>query len=375
MTLQRDFRRAARVVPIAVLLSGLGASGTARADQVVQVPVDELLDGRPVSTLTGGVVVPWTVGIDQNDGFMTAAAAASLKQTGVALPDDGTFAADAAHPEVVLHFSNAAPATRPQAHLVRGAGNIAFAVPRATYSKMFLFLTSSYGDSALTATLGYADGTTSMSSFTLPDWGTGAPLPKNPPIFFNLISGLHKWDAQDMSVDTPTHALAGVELTPAMNKMLTSVRITKAGATQYLIFWGATGIATSVPDGGPGSEDGGAAGAGGADGGDAASEGTTGAGGASGGGGSGGATGVGGAPGVGDAAVGDAAADDAMPSDTPTSDGSGHDALGNDARTGSHPDAPPGAGCACAFAGRDPVWLAWSLWLAIGIAARRRLRR
>src|SRR5258708_5430768 len=80
----------------------------ARADQVVQVPVDALLNARAVTTLTGGRLVTWTVGIDGNgsaDGYLTAAASKfhndppALK----ALPDDGRFPADARHPEVVLH--------------------------------------------------------------------------------------------------------------------------------------------------------------------------------------------------------------------------------------------------------------------------------
>src|SRR5437868_1450327 len=89
----------------------VGFAGAAWADQIVQLPVDALLNARAVTTLTAGRLVPWTVGIDGNgtaDGYMTAAASkfhndpATLKT----LPDDGRFAADARHPEVLLHFSN-----------------------------------------------------------------------------------------------------------------------------------------------------------------------------------------------------------------------------------------------------------------------------
>jgi len=215
------------------------------AEQVVQIAVGTVLDGRPVTTLTAGAIVPWTVGIDKDDGYITDAAAKFLKQTDKALPDDATFAADATHPEMVLHFSNAASATSPQARGVSGVSQFEFDVPHASYSELFLALSSSYGDSALSITFLYADASTSSQMFTLPDWGTGAALPTNPPIFFNLISGLHKWTRDNASVDTPSHTITGVKLSPESSKELNRVRVSKTAATPYLVFWGATGIAVS----------------------------------------------------------------------------------------------------------------------------------
>ncbi|HVR02589.1 MAG TPA: hypothetical protein VMT47_10675, partial [Polyangia bacterium] len=121
---------------------------TARADTVVQFPIDALLNARPVSTLTAGVVVPWTAtqGVDGNgggDGDVTKAVEAKLGQTGNALPDDGVFPAANGIPEIDLHFSNNNPATSFQAHNAHHgvAASIDFAVPQATYSKIFLVLT------------------------------------------------------------------------------------------------------------------------------------------------------------------------------------------------------------------------------------------
>ena len=226
----------------------LASGAAASADQTVQIPIDALLNGRSVSTLTQGAVVPWVDGVDQNDGLMTTAAEMSLHQSGTALPDDGVFPADNGYPEVALHFSNAAPATDKQIFYLHGTGTFDFAVPPGNYTRLFLFLLSSFGDSPLTVTMTYADATTTAQSFTLPDWGTGAPLPKDPPIFFNLISGMHKWDKQDDSVDTPSHTITGVELAPAADKTMTKVHVDKPNAGQYLIFWGATGVATNVVD-------------------------------------------------------------------------------------------------------------------------------
>src|SRR6185295_6521126 len=118
-------------------------------------------------------------------------------------------------PEVVLHFSNAAPAKSPQAHLQTAMGSFSVPVPAAGYSKVLLFLTASYGDAALAVEMRYSDASTTATTFTLPDWGTGKALPTSPPIFFNLIAGLHKWNEAGASLDTPSHTITGVVLTPA----------------------------------------------------------------------------------------------------------------------------------------------------------------
>jgi len=233
---------------VATLLAWSASS--ARADELVQVPVDALLNARTVSTLTGGVVVPWTEGVDTDDGFMTLAAAKHLGEAGPALPDDARFPADAHHPDIVLHFSNAAAANAPQARVVTGAATFQVTLAPGAYARVFLSLTSSYGDSPLTVTFTYADASTTTSSFTLPDWGTGNPLPTTPPIFFDLVSGLHKWNRQDESVDTPTHGLTGVALSPSPDRILVGLTIEKASAKQELVFWGATALVTSAVDGG-----------------------------------------------------------------------------------------------------------------------------
>lgn len=240
-----------------------GAASAAAAESVVQLPVDSLLDGRPVSTFTAGSVVRWTAGVDQHDGFATNAAIAALKQSGPGLPDDATFPANADHPEMVLHFSNAAAATSQQAHLLASAGSFELELAQAHYSKLYLALTSSSGDAALSVTLDYATGDPTHFDFTLPDWGTGKPLPTEPPIFFALISGLHKWDESDSSVDTPSHALTGVAIAADDTRVLTKLELSKPGADQDLVFWGATGVTESAGAGTGGASASGSGGAGG----------------------------------------------------------------------------------------------------------------
>jgi hypothetical protein len=240
--------RDSRLLGLACIAASLARTGAAAADEVVQVPIDSLLDGRPVTTWTAGQIVTWTVGVDDTDGLMTATAEAQLNETGVALPDDGTFAGDATHPEIVLHFSNAAPAAAPQAHYVMGAGQFDIPVAEGAYTSVFLIFTSSKGGSALGFTLTYADGSSSTANVTVPDWAMGAPA--NDPALFDLIGGMHKWTAQNQEIDTPNHTLTGVQLAPTAGKALSSIRVNKPDAMPTLWFWGATGVASSLVDAG-----------------------------------------------------------------------------------------------------------------------------
>jgi hypothetical protein len=251
-------RIAARVAVIAV---AVGASGTAGAAQTIQIPVDALLTARSVTTLTGGALVTWTVGVDEGgtgDGFLTAAASKFHNDppTVKALPDDGRFPADTRHPEVVLHFSNDADPASQQTRPVKGAGEFSFPTPAAQYEKLFLIFTSGEGASALTFTLTYADGTTDVVNESLPDYYI--PILPSDPVFFNLALDLAKWRQTNAVADAAHHYIDGVEIHPTPSKVLNGVKVAKTAAG-FLVFWGATGIATSSIDGGSAGGDGGSA--------------------------------------------------------------------------------------------------------------------
>ncbi len=245
----------------------LTAARAASADTVVQIPIDSLLDARPVSTVTGGVEVPWTAGqgIDgdgNGDGYVTKSVAALHKYTGPALPNDGVFPAAKGLPELDLHFSDANPSTSFQAHNAHAgmAAQITFAVPQATYSSLYLVMTDSENADMLTISLTYSDATTSMiGPFTMPDYDQGLPGNTKDVTYFSIFSG-QKWGPADSPGDNMGHMITGVTLTPSPTKPLTSVTINKPSDGHYLVFWGAVGIATSpVPDAGAINEaDGGA---------------------------------------------------------------------------------------------------------------------
>jgi hypothetical protein len=349
---------------VATLLVSLRVN-TAHADTVVQVPLPDLLDGRSVTTLTGGQLVRWTLPTDGGglqNAFATAAVAAHQgAPIENALPDDGVFPANARHPEVVLHFSNDADATVPQAHLVEPLGSFSFAVPAATYSKFFLFFNGAAGGTTLTITLSYTD-TTGTETATVPDYY--ADVSPTDPVIFNLASNLAKWDANNQINEANHHNITGVELNPMPDKILTGIQVDRA-AEGNLVFWGATGIATSE-----------LAGSGGAGG-------TAGEGGASG---EGGTAGVGGVAGVGGAA-GNAGADSQTAGAAGTVNEAGSDAGGTNSAGGaagetavesggSSEDATNDSGGGCWVANDSALhdrtrWLVLGIGCVVGLNRRR----
>jgi hypothetical protein len=232
-------------------------ASSALAQYVVQIPVDSVLNGRSVSTLTGGVVVPFTAneGVYSNgaDGYATAAVKMQLANTtpGVGLPDDGLFPATATLPAFQLHFSNAAPATSFQTHYIpagAAAPTFQFAVPPAIYSALYLIFTCSEGSATFTVTLSYAGGAPDDVSkpITIPDTGIGVQTGGSP--HFYIITNTGKWSAT-AELEHGGHTIEGIQLTPSSTAMLTGVQVTRT-STSYLVFWGATGIATTPVDAG-----------------------------------------------------------------------------------------------------------------------------
>jgi hypothetical protein len=400
-TRRRSSNRTSTLAVAILLASAAGARSAVAADTVVQVDVSGLIDGRTVSTAQGTTITPWTAmqGVDGDgnaDGYVTKAVETLIGKTGVALPDDGMFPADTKgrYPAIQLHFSNAAPITSPQTHQIyiaatRGSQSFMFNVPQATYSKMFLFITASEGAANLNITLNYAGGTAPATKmYKLPDYGVGGAAAGDP-TFFNLISGMHKWTATDQEVDTTTHTITGIEITPDATGMLTSIKVEKTNGS-HCVFWGATGIATSAVTTGTGGSagggtDGGAAGSTADAGGAAGAGGSTGAAGATGAGGSTGAAGsatgaagqTGGTGAAGSATGAAGSSTGAAGSSTGAAGATG--AAGSTSGTGAAGSSgvkhsSGGGGCTLAGGSSRPaaVWLLLAAALAIVVMRRRR---
>jgi len=239
----------------------LACASSANAQYVVQIPVDSVLDGRAVITLTGGAVVPFgnKQGIYSGGttGYATAAVQMMLAPTskGVGLPDDGLFPAAGNLPAFQLHFSNAAPATSPQTHQLpaaaaTGSQTFQFPVPPASYTALYLILASGDGTASFTVALSYAGGTPStMTTITnLPDSGMGVEM-GGPPHFY-VVTNTGKWSNTNTDLEPTGHTIEGIEITPSpAPAILTGVTLTKTNGA-ILVFWGATGIATTPVDGG-----------------------------------------------------------------------------------------------------------------------------
>jgi hypothetical protein len=244
----------------------------ASAQYVVQIPVDSVLENRSVNTLTGGMVaggkvtggtvVPFTNGDGifggGSGGYATAEVQAELAptSTGVGLPDDGLFPAAGNLPAFQLHFSNDAPATSFQTRRLPAAGaadtqTFQFPVPPASYTALYLILASGDGTASFNVTLSYAGGTPStMTTITnLPDAGLGVTM--GGPAHFYVITNTGKWYLNPNKDAEPTgHTIEGIEITPSpAPAILTGVSLTKTNGA-VLVFWGATGIATTPVDGG-----------------------------------------------------------------------------------------------------------------------------
>jgi hypothetical protein len=213
-----------------------------RASEVISVDVRPILTGRAVTTFTDGKLVPWTQGIDgggRADGYLTLEASIANGNTNArALPDDGCFAATAAHPSIRLNFTNA-DGKNPQTRGVTGDGGFTFAVPEKHYQRMMVFMTSSEGPSHLQFQLAYADGTREAREILLPDYYYAAPAADTN--VFTLAADLAKWNATGRMTEANHHNIHGVNLYPDASKKLISVQVDKT-TPAYLVFWGATGV-------------------------------------------------------------------------------------------------------------------------------------
>jgi len=214
----------------------------ANTPPAVQVDVSKILNARAVTTLTDGKVVPLQTGIAGSEGMATQAAAVSLKgKAEAALPNDGIFPANADHPEVVLHFSNADGSGFQVLYLAQ-EGEFSFDVPLKKYSKMFLCLTSgAAGPAPLKVTLIYQDGTTEVRDIVCPDWWNNLDDKNNPNKDIVYIAfNMDKWGRENRVHEKEHHHIFGIDVHPAPDKVLASIKVHKT--RPVVCFWGATGV-------------------------------------------------------------------------------------------------------------------------------------
>ncbi|MFI5162321.1 MAG: hypothetical protein ACHQHN_13665 [Sphingobacteriales bacterium] len=209
--------------------------------KVIQIDISSLLNARPITTLTSNKLISWTKGIDgggDGDGYLTQSAAEfNGDKDAHALPDNPVFAANAQHPEIVLHYDNA-DSIHNQARFVSGEGEFTIRVPKGHYSAIYLGLTSSEGPSALEFDLVYTNKTATQN-YELPDYYNNASE-KYTNLSF-IAADLAKWGKKNVMTEKDHHSIHLLKLDVDPGQTLTSIKVKKSKGG-YLMFWSATGV-------------------------------------------------------------------------------------------------------------------------------------
>jgi hypothetical protein len=213
------------------------------AAQTIQVDVKALLNARPVTVTNAGKLVAWTQGLDGDYSGEATMAAGKLMGDALpkALPDDGKFAANDKHPEIILHFANE-DVTGMQVRRSTTSDTFSFAVPVGKYSKMAIFSMSANGPSQLTVQLFYSDEIETRN-LTVPDWYN--LLPAGDADRYYVAYDLAKWSKDNKKTEPDHHYLYGLELKPDPSKTLTRIKVGKSPGGAHT-FWGATGVSEGV---------------------------------------------------------------------------------------------------------------------------------
>ncbi|MDB5158026.1 MAG: hypothetical protein JWR50_2733 [Mucilaginibacter sp.] len=225
---------------VTLIISSLIVSSAYRyqAGKVIQINVDDLLNVRPVTTLTNGKLVVWDKGVDRENGYLTMAAGLFNKETeSKAIPDDPLIPADQHHPAILLHYANK-EGVKNQAKLLSDTNSFTIKVPKHNYSDLYLCLTSAYGTSNLEYSLIYADGA-EVKHITVPDWAND--VPNNDPDFSYVIHDRAKWSNKNTLTETEHHNIHALNVHPDIKRILTAVKVKNLSKT-YMLFWAATGV-------------------------------------------------------------------------------------------------------------------------------------
>ena len=209
-----------------------------QSGKIIQINVDDLLNVRPVTTLTHGKLVVWDKGVDRENGYLTMAAALFNKETNPkAIPDDPLIPADQHHPAILLHYANN-EGTKSQAKLLADTNSFTIKVPKHNYSDLYVCLTSAYGSSKIEYDLMYTDGA-EVKHITVPDWAND--VSDNDPDFSYVVHDRAKWSNKNTLTETEHHNIHALNVHPDAKRVLTGVKIKNLSKT-YMLFWAATGV-------------------------------------------------------------------------------------------------------------------------------------
>lgn len=222
------------------LLAG-GVINGQQNDKTIQIDIGKLLNARPVTTVSGGKLQTWTIGIDgggKGDGYLAAAAAKiNGDKNAHALPDDPLIPANSSHPVILLHYRNGDKGN--QTRSIAGIDSFSFKVPLKKYSDLYLSLTSSEGPSQLHIRLTYTDDGSEVKDFTLPDYYND--IPEGDINLGYAVHDLAKWGPDNKMTESDHHNIDVLNIHPDPKRVLKEVTVSK-GKAGYLVFWAATGV-------------------------------------------------------------------------------------------------------------------------------------
>jgi hypothetical protein len=149
------------------------------------------------------------------------------------LPNDGLFPANSKHPLVQLAYRN----NRNGMNARRSEAGDAFTVlvPQAKYQKVHLFMTSGDDPSDVKAILKYKGGSTTVKTFTVPDWFSSTTGPGG----YSLIGGLDRMTPTGGTCDESAAGVFahvfGQKISANANKTLKSITVEKADVTSSVL--------------------------------------------------------------------------------------------------------------------------------------------
>jgi hypothetical protein len=209
-----------------------------QTNKVIQIDINDLLNTRPVTTLTNGKIIRWTKGVDRENGYLTNAAALANGETNPkAIADNPLIAATDHHPEILLHYNNN-DAVKNQAMLLTDSTMFTIKTPKNKYADLYICLTSAYGKSKLQYELIYNDGS-EIKNILVPDWAND--VPDTDPNFSYVVHDLAKWTNKNFRTENDHHNIHALNVHPDAKRVLTAIKVKNQSKT-YVLFWAATGV-------------------------------------------------------------------------------------------------------------------------------------
>ncbi|NUN13827.1 MAG: FG-GAP repeat protein [Myxococcales bacterium] len=214
--------------------------------EVVQLDLSAIADSDVVVNTSGAGLDSTQDSIDFS-GYclMTQSAAEKLLGTaGNGVPDDGVFAANSYHPEVILPYSTSSDGIN--AKRLSGDATTVLPVPNAAYKEIHFFGLHTVAANTIAVLLTYADGTSEYKYLTVPDWFAEIT---DTSTRYTLINGLDRADvAATLGYDVNDPAIFGFRVLPDPAKTLVHITIGRFSTHGTFVLFGATAVMIAHPE-------------------------------------------------------------------------------------------------------------------------------